>query len=396
MITIIRSAKNIVRKGLNPYIQYRITRFSRKNSDTSLSSKIGEFPQNVVGYIESMNLGDPYAYRFAASQSEEDLYSSVYALMTYGLLGQIKILSSNEQSSWAEYICSYQCEDGLFRDPYLQSPQCETIDYWGWRHLVPHIIIALDYLGVTPKHDFEFIYLQFKSKSIEDWIRSLPWSVDYLAVSNTLMNYGVLLQYSRDRFGNRHAEELIARMKAFLVENFRDPCTELWGFDTSTSAFNLSKAIKTAYHILPFYIYDEEFEGFDRSTIVEYALMTQNRMGGFSPFLDSDACEDMDSVYLLANIHVASEELDKKVCLSLERFLNWVFINFNTDGGAVFRRDTCFQYADQKRLSSLKNESNMFATWFRALSIAYALSRLRRMEFEFSACSGYQYRYEAE
>jgi hypothetical protein len=67
----------------------------------------------------------------------------------------------------------------------------------------------------------------------------------------------------------------------------------------------------------------------------------------------------------------------------------------NEDGGFVFERDKPFQYG-HKLMSSKANESAMFPTWFRVLSLAY-LSQviddpsLAKIDWNFIDCPGYQF-----
>jgi hypothetical protein len=58
----------------------------------------------------------------------------------------------------------------------------------------------------------------------------------------------------------------------------------------------------------------------------------------------------------------------------------------------MFRRNERFQYGDSKILVSSKNQSNMFATWFRMLDICYANDFLKTgYNIKFSKVPGYQF-----
>jgi hypothetical protein len=47
--------------------------------------------------------------------------------------------------------------------------------------------------------------------------------------------------------------------------------------------------------------------------------------------------------------------------------------NVNPDGGWVFRRDEPLFYGFSRHMMTCQNESNLFFTWFRLLSLALAL-----------------------
>ncbi len=353
------------------------------------SFEFAQFKNNILSYTNEMRGSEIYEYRFSATQSNPDLYSSVYAVMLLGLLGQIENLSQNDRSSWADYLLSFQYSDGLFRDQSLESELSEDCHHWGWNHLAPHMIVALDYLSVKPKYDFVKVLSLFDNQTMDEWLFGRAWKQNYLAVSNEIMNVGILLQYSRDVYGNKRAKILLDQMKHWLLNNMVDKRTGLWGTDTNRSLADISKAIKTAYHIVPLYYYDGDEVDLNVDSILRYTLETQNSVGGFSPYIISDACEDIDSLYLLS---VLDHNNSSDIKLALEKFFEWVFFNQNPDGGFVFKRYQKFQYADQGKLSSNINQSNMFGTWFRVLSIAFeCIASNRPHQFTFSKVPGYQY-----
>lgn len=386
----LRTVKKTIRDGVyRSLLYYHRKEYCFFEGDFNFES----FREEVLSFLQKMRGHELYEFRFSSSQPSPDLYSSVYAAMLLGLMGELEKFSLKERNKWANYLLSFQGEDGLFRDSRIESPLAESCHYWGWHHLAPHVIVALDYLGVHPENDFLAITKLFDNISMDHWLKTREWENNYLAVSNEVMNVGILLQYSRDYFCNGRAESLLNEMKSWLLKNKRDPETSLWGGNTNRTACDVSKAVKAAYHIVPIYYYDNEEQNLNNDSVLYYALATQNRFGGFSPSLVADACEDIDSVYLLS---IWPESSGYDVARSLEKYLRWVFVNQNKDGGFVFKRFRPFQYADQERLSSRANESNMFATWFRTLSIAFACEALKTPhQFSFSRVPGYQFRKRA-
>lgn len=376
----------------NIYYRILLKKYQRKQFYAYDSFDFKKFNEHIISYVKNMQGKSFYEYKFSGLQEQADLYSSVYAAMIFGLFGEIKKMSINEKKQWADYLLSHQREDGLFRDHKLNSPKSENCHYWGWHHLAPHMLIALDYLDSKPCYDFQIILNLFKNQSMDDWLKSRNWKRNYLAVSNEIMNIGVLLQYSRDWFSNKRSDELIEEMELWLINNQWNPKSTLWGYKTTQSIFDLSKAIKTAYHILPIFYFDEKEYLLNTDLILDYTLKTQNILFGFGTSIDSDACEDMDSTYLLSVINSNNTIIIQEVEETLRNYFNWVFVNMNADWGFVFKRFKSFQYADQPLLSSLKNQSNMFATWFRTLSIAFACKRLKiKHRFQFSKVPGYQF-----
>lgn len=389
MEVVIQHAKKIIK---NSVCKFLLLPYRKKQIYSCDSLNLHKFKADVMAYVRSMQGENYYEYRFSASQDQTDIYSSVYAAMLLGLLGELHKLSTEQKNQWADFLLSHQGKDGLFRDPKLDSTLSETCHYWGWHHLAPHMLIALQYLGAKPLYGFQKVLDLFETQSMEEWLSSRSWQENYLAVSNEIMNIGIMLQYSRDWFANEHAGGLIQDLKNWLVTNKRDSETTHWGYETGRSLLDISKGVKTAYHLLPIFYFDKNENTLDRDAILRFTLRTQNAMCGFGPGIVTNACEDIDSIYLLAILDTQDKTLSYAIHLAVRNYLNWVFVNMNQDGGFVFQRIRPFQYADQPRLSSAANQSNMFGTWFRALSIAFACACLGLPNsFQFSTIPGYQF-----
>lgn len=66
----------------------------------------------------------------------------------------------------------------------------------------------------------------------------------------------------------------------------------------------------------------------------------------------------------------------------------YVLANMNPDGGFVFLRNEPLQYG-HKEMYSGYNESNMFATWFRTLCLAYLTKYLKiDQKYNINRCPG--------
>jgi prenyltransferase beta subunit len=385
LFILLKSLKNILdNKKLEPKLDVYTKKYNLENFEFI------EFKNDILKYLDLNKTSKTYQYKFANSSTESELYSSVYAVMTLGLFDEVKNLNIKDKDSWSNYILSFQKENGLFIDDYLESPLSNKIHYWGWFHLLPHLIIALDYLDIKPKYDFKFLYDIFEQDTVEEWLDSRDWKENYLAVSNEIMNITVLLQYSRDTFNNELGKEYADRILLWLKTNQIDKKTGLWGNKTSRSSLDISKAVKTAYHFIPMFVFDDDLEGINIDNIIKYTLQTQNSFGTYGPCCLTDGCEDIDSLYLLTQLPITNE-FKSDVESSVKIFFDKVFTNMNDDGGFVFQRLRPFQYADSKLKSNI-DESNMFGTWFRTLSIAYACQYLNiENDFKFSNVSGYQF-----
>lgn len=295
------------------------------------------------------------------------LYASCYAVLTRHLWRDLDYLSLTERREWITYIQKYQTDDGLFRDSLIDCPQAESRDWWGWRHLTLHAIMALTCLGAIARKRFRIID-SFKDQDlIIKWFDHQDWCRDPATTSNKVQNYLTILQYARDFQGESWAGKSLEVCFLWLDEH-QDKETGLWG-KVVDSPVSLSLCVQTGYHIWLLYFYDNRpIKYVER--IIDSCLSTQNRLGGFGVLLNSSACEDIDSIDPLVRLSSMTNYRKEEIHSTIEDAIPWILTNLNEDGGFVFRRLEPFVYG-HKLMSSEKDESAMFPTWFRTLSLAY-------------------------
>jgi hypothetical protein len=308
-------------------------------------------------------------------------------------LGRLDKLSQNEKLKWADYLLSFQSDDGLFRDPYLQCDKAELIDSWGWRHLTAHVVGALTALGVKTKYSFRCLEPLYTKGDSYNWIKNLDWKDRPDNTSNTVMNYGVMLQYERDFKQNVRAGKALEEIFEYLDETV-NPETGLWTNLTNFLPVTRSIAVQTSYHLWNLYFYDQKSISFIEKAI-DHILLTQNELGGFGVQINSSACEDIDSIDPLCRFVQMTDYRKEDIFESLDKAWRWVWSNQMQDGGFVFRRIESFKY-DHPLMTSDKDVSNLFATWFRFLSIAYMQQVLKSdvlksTQFHWIQCPGYQF-----
>jgi hypothetical protein len=358
----------------------------------------------ILAYINAMAVteGPIGRYRFSASSGPPLLYASVYALMTRHLLGDLIDLTDDQAREWAVYLLGFQCRDGLFRDPAVAAASAEIEDDWGWRHLSTHVITALTILGIRSRYPFASVNFLYGEGNTRRWLKSLNWREGAPRTSNRVMNYGVLLQYNRDFWQQREAGESLDEMTRFL-EEIEDPRTGLWGGPFPAGKNGLSLMQQSAYHIWMLYAFDQRPVPHVEKA-VDSCLALQNRWGGFGPGAAvpyhsnpfTSACEDIDAIDPLCRFYRLTGHRREEITSALKRALAWVLINRNPDGGFVFRRAEKLVYG-HPLMASAKEESNMFATWFRTLSLAYISKilpsepTLENISFQFVRCPGYQF-----
>lgn len=319
---------------------------------------------SINKYVESVHV-DGYEYLFAKSCSQPTIYASVYACMIRGWKGNVL---DKDKREWAEYLNSYQREDGLYIDERCYNERYMDGDGWGARHLIPHLIIALKRLDAKPKYEFEFL----KKYCNPDEMIKLLNGLDYANIwgsSNVIMNYGVMLQYARD-YMDMNCYKSIEALEDWLLKAIREDCA-MWQSKKEISGATLYETIRGAYHIYPLLIYDGiNIPNFER--VIPYIIASQNKQGGFDSGKYSSACADIDAIDpLLRAIKGSPNCCESDIHRVINKSRRWILKNRNFDGGFVYDRRGPFSYGGAEQLSSKLNESNLFGTWFRALSLLY-------------------------
>lgn len=320
------------------------------------------------------------------------LYASCYAALIKHLYGCLDSFSQQERSEWTNYLLNHQSDDGLFRDPIIACPEAENLDWWGWRHLTVHALMALTALGGVAPKPFRLLDIFRKRGGIASWLERRDWKQDATAVSNEIQNYGTMLQYARDFQGESWCEDALTEMFAWLDQK-QNPETGYWGYDSS-SPWQVSLGVQTGYHLWCLYLYDGRPLQYIEQ-IIDSCLSTQNALGGFGVPVNSSACEDIDSLFPLVCLSFLSDYRRDDIERALTDAFFWIIANFNPDGGAVFRRGEDFRYGHDL-MWTRANQSSMFATWFRTLSLAYAsrvlsTGSLAKLGWGFPNCPGYQF-----
>lgn len=336
---------------------------------------------DAIEYMANMRIA-PYTYKYAGSRQSPCLYASIYAVMLEGLLGVLNNRTEREREEWANYLNGFQNpNDGLYYDPVLMGPAYEHIGDWneGWgkHHLMGHVIIALARLGHVPRYPLKYLEKYFDTDYLIQWMHKFDFSTDVWTASNYFMNLYTVLEYVRDYMDIKQADKAIKTMVDWLILK-QNPNTGMWHEQSMSGLDHLGKlnVVRAAYHFYPLFLY----EGIDvpyRDKIVDTILPLQNRWGGWTIEQgNSGACEDIDAVEPLIRYASARPELLTAIKSAIRRSMVWQLACKNDDKGFSFYIRACQEYGGHQITTSLRDESSMFATWFRMLCLAYEMQYL--------------------
>jgi len=384
------SVENLIRTGLNYGTSFDYFDYIHKPLD------LHDLFLKVEKFLKNSNINNLTDYVYSASCNIPNIYASCYAVMIYSLLGKLNNIGTEEKNNWITYLDSFQKkEDGLFYDMTIYNDLYDTEDWWGAKHLAAHLISAYTSLNVKPKYQFEFLKPFYSKEHLLHLLENENWdgfSLHCNHLDNKIINIGILLQYQRDFFNDNKAATAVKFLLDYL-ESKINPATGLWGNFNRYDPDELSRAVQFGYHIYLLFFYDKR-KIIYKEQLINNILSTQNIFGGFGGLLNSSACEDIDSIDLLVRLSKLTDYRNDDIKKSLCHALHWVLSNFNDDGGAVFRRNESFYYGHEQ-MQSKPNESSLFPTWLRLLSIAY-IGKVLDVGYDLNIvnCAGYTFWHE--
>lgn len=348
----------------------------------------------VLRYLEQRRVGE-FAYTFSASSTKPTLYASIYACMLMGLHGALRSLPEQAKTGWLAYFDHFQCEsDGLFRDSVVAGEEFESAgawgDGWGIRHLAGHIIIAYARLGGAPRFAFKFLEPYYDESYVSAWLGKFDLSKNVWSGSNYLMNLYTLLQFARDYLHEPRAAKPVEQIWQWLMACQRAD-TGMWHTYEITGYPLLGDAIRGAYHFYPLGLYDRKPIPY-REQVIDWILKSQNSWGGFeAEKRPSGACEDIDALDPLIRFVSQTGHQRAEADLAIQRAMVWLLANRHADGGYESLMENGCHYGNHAETSSKPCESNLFATWFRTLNLAY-VSQYLKMEngFDVGRFPGYE------
>ena len=341
----------------------------------------------TISFIKKMQIDNSNEFLYSPSAEDACIYNTVYAILTYSLFSTPYW---TKKEDLVEYLNQFQNEEGFFIDTRISSSiYWENADWWGKKHLLPHVLMAYAALGAKPKYQLKFLEKYYDLHYFQSFLESLSFDDKTGDNDNTIMNLGVALQYQRDFFNDVRATKTLDYLYDWLNSKI-NIVTGSWGNIDTSDRNELSRVQQVAYHLYILYLYDNKKIELSEK-IIDLNLNLQSIFGAYNAGLLGSACTDIDVVFLFSKLIKSTSYRKEDIFFSIKKAFPWVLTNRNEDGGYVFRRNEPFEYGTPLMYSD-KNESNLFATWFRSVCIAYMCEILDiKNEFSFLICPGYQY-----
>lgn len=313
-----------------------------------------------------------------------------------------------------DYILNCQSEeDGLFVPGTLLRRELTSHSATYLRYQATYFAIhALDALNSRPKYRISFARKLQDVEYVRGWLDGGPWQNPWLH-SNNVMFALTFLQTDWEWFGEEASISAFDAILDYLDER-QDPVSGLWQPDDGRDDLN---AVYAAYHFFPYYFWRERQPAYvDR--IIDTTLSIQQPGGLFG----GGACEDLDAVHTLVMMSLVTEHRATEVRTALERCF-WRLLQLqNSDGGFSYyvpgpqprkswKRRTAerlglidyvpqkflwqpaskeWMYSGWKQLTCPCDESDLWASWFRPLSIRLIYDRYPDLAADYTPNGAYR------
>ncbi len=353
----------------------------------------------VIDWTWEMRINSSYEFKFSPT-SGSSIFASCFALYILDLFKETDNLSREEKDNWTDYINSFQNEkDGLFYPDPILHPDKERAVF----QLTCFCLSALDILGSAPKNRLSIVDKWKTEAETRDYLFARKVHLGKGGSGNKAMFQAIMLTHEYEKTKD---EKLLIGMNTWF--DFHDQYQNNYGYWGVASKRSLYSGVQNAFH--QFVIYDYWKRNYSNIDFVaKTAVRLQDRAGFFAPVSGGGACKDYDAIhYLLASQKTANSAKGK---IALKKALRAVNKCWNQDGGFcenIYRPLQSYKILHYFVLASsgydwsiwltrLKhiakdlirkqekksrkwvpenqswNESTLWDTWFRSLSIAEIL-----------------------
>jgi len=370
----------------------------------SVPSEVKRLKSRIWDWLNTMRASGPARFRLHR-RSEATPFSSCFAVFVYDLFGELQQLDPEEVIAWRQWLQQFQDPaTGLFidRDNSGRSPDPMHDSQHLNDQLTTFCISAIHALGGKLAHPLRFLEPWFEPDRVSSYLESLNWFLPWNC-GNKAMFLGIFLAYEAEIARNGQAHPALDAWFDWH-DRHQNPDTGFWGKGWKVRYID---GLGGAFH--QFVVYNfvgRPIRHADR--IVDRVLMMQQPDGMYSPWPGGASCYELDAVDVLVHLYWRHDYRRDEIRKALRRLLTAVLANQNRDGGFCWGHRPATYWKEYVRASMeffshrsllywylscrgilvsqlgrhmvlrngwakeprAVNESSLFDTWFRCLTIA--------------------------
>lgn len=283
-------------------------------------------------FINSLK-NDNGSYSFSKKSSCASCLSTSFALLALEVLQQKNLITDDSVS----YILKHQNNDGLFYDSIIEKNNKNQHDYKYISHQITyHAIMVCDMLNIELPHNLVFLK-EYKDKAyLKSWLENLNWKNPWL-VSNNIMFILYFFIYEQENYELEN-EIYIQTIIEWLIKN-QSNNTGYWDCNNKSSLHN---QMAGAFHFLFFF----DYLGINiqhKEEIINSTLLIQEYDGLYSYASGGGSCDDLDGIDILCRLFNSGVEKNK-IRKSLLKSYNSLTKNQNYDGGFCWAKRRNFNW----------------------------------------------------
>lgn len=337
-------------------------------------------------------------YRFSYL-SDDTIFCTCFALFILDLFKETNRFTDEERQRWTSYIQKFQNkQEGYFEPEEYYHADKERNRY----QLTCFCLSTLGILGAEPKYPLKFTEQWKTPDDVKKYLYEGGCHKGKPGSGNKAMFLAIFLT---SEYEKRKSSDLFDKINAWF--DFHDKTQNesgFWGHDKSSHFFH---GMQNGFHQLLVYFYwQRKVNRLDR--IVDKILSIQGRDGFFSPVPGGWPCYDYDAIHILVNAYKLVDYKRPEIEKDLERAFHAVLGSQNCDGGfshskrkprnvlgliktcpfyfsgtnpwtwyfrirrsvALVLRNETTVFTGWTGKSRKCDESNLWDTWFRSLSLA--------------------------
>ncbi len=331
-----------------------------------MSTSYRQIKSNAVTFLEQLRAGADFTFRFS-SANRPNLIGSALAVMLGGLLGWLEKFNQEQKKAWADYLNSFQKEDGFFEDI---NDNNRVPGYTKERflfHRSRHALFALTTLGYKPKRYFSFLKAFLDPSSLARWTDALDLK-NFWDAGNKIMDLGIFLSYEAKVNSDSKAIKAINLLLDICDKN-TDPET---GYQDAGKS-ELRNAMAGAMHLYPLYfLWGRQPKYPDKVIKTTISLQQNDGFFAYETGTCGEDCLDYDATSILVNFYYAYNFCHRQIRGALEKLLSVIGKCENPDGGFC-----CHRRNEQYRFGTFTTQvpiggSSLWSTYSRILTIALA------------------------
>lgn len=302
--------------------------------------------------------------------SDSSVFTSCFALFIFDLFGEVDKWSQKEKNTWIDYIASFQnSNSGYFiPDDYIGDLNTKPV-----QQLTCFCLSALHILKARPKHELTFLKQWQQPEDIYEYLKKIGCFKGISTTGNMAMFLAIFLTYQYEQYKDQFALDRLTSW-FYWHDRMQNQSTGFWGNSLSNKYY---AGFQNALHQFVIYNYWGRSVP-NYSKIVDAVLSLSDHDGHFGIVPGGGGCYDYDAADILINCGFKRSYRKDDIEHSLNKLLFIILNEQKDDGGfceSVSRPFSLLRIMSRKVLRYIFKNKNPYLWYYRLRSTINASRR---------------------